>query len=54
MVVPMLVKSCSEEVIGKFDFLFETIYTFVNLEVYPSVGGKVGEVVFADEFMWDD
>ena len=54
LVVPTTIKSCHKEVVGKFSCLFETIYTFLILEVYPSVSCKGGEVEFSDEFLWDD
>ena len=34
--------------------MFEAIYAFLDLEVYPSVVGKGGEIIFVDEFLWYD
>jgi hypothetical protein len=39
-----------EQVIGKFASMFETIDTFVNLKINPTIMSKLCEVVFIDKF----
>ncbi len=36
---------------GQFASLFEAVYTFCDLEVYPTIMFVLGEVVFIDEFL---
>jgi hypothetical protein len=42
-----------EQVICKFACLFETIDTFIDLKVNPTIVNKLGEVVFIDKFSRD-
>ncbi len=39
-----------EQVIGKLAGLFESIDTFVDFEVNPTIMSKLGEIVFGDKF----
>ena len=54
LVVPVFMEACSKEVIGKFARLLEAIHTFGDLEVHPAIVCQCGEVVFVNEFIWDD
>jgi hypothetical protein len=49
--VPMFRQALSEEVVGEFARLFETVDTFGDFEVYPAVVDVLHEVVFVDELL---
>ena len=53
MVIALDIEAFSEEVIGKFASLEEAVDAFPDLEVYPTVFGKLVEVVFGNELLWD-
>ena len=53
MVIALGVEVFSEEVIGKFTSLGEAVDAFPDIEVYPTVFGKLVEVLFGNELLWD-
>ena len=53
LIVAMLGQMLSEEIIGQFASLFQPIDTLVDLEVYPSIEGILGEVVFVNKLLGD-
>ncbi len=50
----MFVQALGKEVVCKFACLFQAVDALCNFEVDPAVMCEGGEVVFIDEFLWDD
>ena len=53
LVVPMIVESFGEKVIGELAGLFQAVSTFSDLKVDPSTVCEFMEIVFDDEFTGD-
>ena len=54
MKVTVFVQALGKEVVCEFACLFQAVDTLGNFEVDPAVMCEGGEVVFIDEFLWDD
>ena len=54
LLVSVFVETRCKEIVGQFASLFEAVYLFLDLEVYPAIAGQGSEVIFVCEFPWDD
>ena len=54
LVVPVFVQPLHVEVIGKFARLLDAIDSFCDFKVNPAMMCKGHDVIFLDEFLWDD
>ena len=54
LIISVVMEARRQEVIGKFAGLLEAIDTFGDLEVHPAIVCQCGEIVFVNEFIWDD
>ena len=53
LIVNVKLEPFKEKVVGKFARLFETVDSFIDLEVYPSVVCILCEIVLVDDFLGD-
>ena len=54
LVVSMVMKALSKEIIGKFARLLKSKYTLGDFEVHPVIPCQCSEIVFLNEFVKDD